>query len=51
MRSDAISFYNFFNVFLLLTLAVLGLSCSAGSSLVVERGLLIAVASLIEHGL
>ena len=54
--------FKFFNDFIYLFLAVLGLHCYSGFSLVVEsgsrsycpvavQGLLTAVASLVEHGL
>ena len=40
-------FFFFFNLFL----AVLGLRCCTGFSLAVVHGLLLAVASLVEHRL
>ena len=40
-------FFNFSKVFIYLRLAVLGLCCCAGFSLVAVRGLLVAVASLV----
>ena len=40
-------FFNFSKVFIYLRLAVLGLCCCTGFSLVAVRGLLVAVASLV----
>ena len=46
-----LNFIIIFKIFIYLFLSVLGLRCCSGFSLVVVSGLLVAVASLVEHSL